>query len=300
MSLVQQANNLKQDTNNEGIEDNTGTECNVKIKEEKESSLLTNGTGMCGSVDQDENSGICYKEEIEDIKVFPDNIGAFINVDEDHKTSVIAKSDQLMKVDSDVSKPPEMNIDREQNSDIIKRNDQPLEADSEWGVSNPSDVIIDSNKEFGSRPAILHIRIGDTFACNVCFKQFKQKRDCIRHTRTHTGEKPFLCPHCEKTFGRDCYLRNHIKTHTGEKLFSCSICQQDFARKATLEQHMLTHGGERPYKCTHCGNGFTKKSHLERHLKIHLPREYTYTCYECGQSFHEKRGLNYHYCLDQS
>ena len=39
-----------------------------------------------------------------------------------------------------------------------------------------------------------------TFPCDICGIAFKKKGIMNKHTRIHTGEKPFECELCKKTF----------------------------------------------------------------------------------------------------
>ena len=40
------------------------------------------------------------------------------------------------------------------------------------------------------------------FPCDICTKAFKLKGDLNRHTRIHTGEKPYKCDICKMTFSQ--------------------------------------------------------------------------------------------------
>ena len=55
---------------------------------------------------------------------------------------------------------------------------------------------------------------GDTpYVCNHdgCKAAFKTPSDLQRHTRSHTGEKPYGCPHCPYRAAVKCNLSVHVK-----------------------------------------------------------------------------------------
>ncbi|KAK8738043.1 hypothetical protein OTU49_004370, partial [Cherax quadricarinatus] len=56
-----------------------------------------------------------------------------------------------------------------------------------------------------------------TIHCSVCPKQISQKRNLVRHMRTHTREEPYQCSECLRNFSKKSHLVSHIRTHTGEK-----------------------------------------------------------------------------------
>lgn len=48
------------------------------------------------------------------------------------------------------------------------------------------------------------------FNCDQCTKVFSKKNQLQRHTRTHTGERPFTCKLCDKSFTRIDALKRHM------------------------------------------------------------------------------------------
>ncbi|NWV00812.1 ZN367 protein, partial [Upupa epops] len=60
--------------------------------------------------------------------------------------------------------------------------------------------------------------------CNICNRVFPREKSLQAHTRTHTGERPYLCdyPGCGKAFVQSGQLKTHQRLHTGEKPFVCS------------------------------------------------------------------------------
>lgn len=54
------------------------------------------------------------------------------------------------------------------------------------------------------------------FKCSTegCDKAFKRQDELKRHSRIHSGVRPFGCENCDKRFLRKDHLNKHIKTHT--------------------------------------------------------------------------------------
>ena len=129
--------------------------------------------------------------------------------------------------------------------------------------------------------------------CHVCGKGFKFNCHLVRHTRTHTGERPYRCDTCGKGFTQKGDLGKHIRTHTQEKRFKCAQCDKAFSSKQNLGFHMKIHTGEKPYKCNECGKAFSLNCSLNVHIRIHTGDK-PYKCDVCGLSFTQHSTLNTH------
>lgn len=68
-------------------------------------------------------------------------------------------------------------------------------------------------------------------------------------------EKPrnMVCELCGKKFTSPSGLLRHSYTHTTEKPFKCHICSKQYPTSYKLKEHVMRHEGIKNYVCTHCG-----------------------------------------------
>jgi uncharacterized Zn-finger protein len=108
-----------------------------------------------------------------------------------------------------------------------------------------------------------------------CNKAFASAGSRKRHTRSHTGEKPFVCSwrNCLYRSTQSGNLKVHMRIHTKEKPFTCSWvgCEFRSADSSNLKTHTRIHTGETPFVCREQGCGFraAKYCTLKRHTRTH-------------------------------
>ncbi len=94
------------------------------------------------------------------------------------------------------------------------------------------------------RKAVLreHMKLhGDPkYSCPKCGKLFHQKPGLEVHMGTHVAqqEKKFTCEVCNKTFARKMSLTRHSRIHTGDKPYKCQLCPGAFSDFSILRRHV--------------------------------------------------------------
>ena len=101
--------------------------------------------------------------------------------------------------------------------------------------------------------------------CNICQKDFKEKRKLDRHIRNH-GEKVLECDICPFKTRNHYYLKLHKKNHlktpdTNRKLLPCETCGKNFVSSSTLKTHMKLHNEiQEKVFCKICKKDVSKKN----------------------------------------
>lgn len=177
-----------------------------------------------------------------------------------HSQTEDSSSIQLIKTESDESNcgepEPASNLDPNHHKQLDTAEEAPgvceIEDSFDGGDKEESfSVSGPSNEDTGQQ------------GCSVCGERFTEQGALKRHTRVHTGERPFGCTVCGERFAEQGILKRHIRVHTGEKPFSCDVCGKGFRQQNTLKRHTNVHTGEKPYGCDVCGKMFREQTTLK-------------------------------------
>ena len=104
------------------------------------------------------------------------------------------------------------------------------------------------------------------FTCNICYRTFTSRSNLERHSRLHTGHKPYICTKCGKAFSR----KDHLTNHSAKHAFKCSKCLKRFVEKENLRQHYIRdHQTNMTDVCVHCNKGFHDAHQYREHMKSH-------------------------------
>lgn len=137
------------------------------------------------------------------------------------------------------------------------------------------------------------------YPCIYCSLTFMTMNELKAHcVEQHKTNKPFKCKFCVKCFRNSRQLLLHTFTHTGEKHYKCLYCPQMFRQPGHRNNHMrISHGDSLPYKCDqeNCGVAFGTSLELTRHNKEnHVVR--TTRCRACAVNFGNHALYKQHQC----
>ena len=133
--------------------------------------------------------------------------------------------------------------------------------------------------------------------CDECGMDLATLASLEVHTRSHTGEKPFVCDECEKTFASMHYLVQHKDFHRTTKDFECDICAKKYQTLNALSQHKADfHSGGLRYRCELCPGPktFSAKRYLKEHERKKHVSLVSFDCDICGKSLAGKNELKIH------
>jgi len=91
----------------------------------------------------------------------------------------------------------------------------------------------------------------------------------IRHSRIHSGIKPYKCDICGYSTNRRDTLKGHKLIHSNTRNFKCDQCDFTCKQSGNLTVHKLIHSDLRNFKCDLCELSFKRSGTLSDHKKIH-------------------------------
>ena len=143
------------------------------------------------------------------------------------------------------------------------------------GASVKSRELLDFEKH-------LHRGQVETFACDICERQFATRKQAAGHIRSiHETSENVECRPCKMTFRRQQYLNIHNKKSHGSvktsKDYKCDMCNKGSDSPLGLKKHKYRMHSEKKkivyiapeYRCGNCPVEFRKAEDLEIHKTIY-------------------------------
>lgn len=119
------------------------------------------------------------------------------------------------------------------------------------------------------------------YTCPSCPFSSCYPNHLVRHSKTHSGEKPHRCPHCPYASAHLDNLKRHLRVHTGEKPYACSGCDYACGNLANLRRHERIHSGAKPFQCPRCPYSCNQSMNLKRHMLRHSGHK-PHQCPQCN------------------
>ena len=109
-------------------------------------------------------------------------------------------------------------------------------------------------------------KIKKIYKCSLCDKRFPGNVKLTRHSRSHTGLKPFSCEKCGKKFSQFSHVKRHNQNiHMKIKRYKCQECNKQFSQFNNLKLHKKIH--QRPiYLCKICNKQYKSHKCFNKHI----------------------------------
>lgn len=179
----------------------------------------------------------------------------------------------------------------------VEEDEENIEGDVETKfVCEKCDRSFSSKLSFRKHNMISH---GERlFACSICNIVLQSRKELVKHKESH--KEKLVCEQCGRQYRHKRDLLRHIPTHSGERPYPCTTCGFRFHTAERLRNHQAIHK-EKRYLCDLCPMKFTDGQHLRRHLKSHAYKQrqrvnsLIFRCLMCPATFDSPTRLQQHY-----